>query len=128
MSFDVLYTRDMKKKLGSGNYADVYRCSPRNSPARPTPVYAVKCILKKKLTKEDMDALAVEVKAMEMLKDHPNFVRIIDHFNEKCVRGAARVWGGGGWRGWAGGGRRMTRPAMRAALPRRGRRAQGMHP
>jgi hypothetical protein len=44
----------------------------------------------KKLTKEDMDALAVEVKAMEMLKDHPNFVRIIDHFNEKCVapRGA----------------------------------------
>jgi hypothetical protein len=88
LTFDALYERG-RKKLGSGNYADVYCCSPRHSPARPVPVYAVKCILKSKLTKEDMDALAVEVEAMERLKDHPNFVRIIDHFNEKCVAAAA---------------------------------------
>ena len=96
--FDVQYEKDTKKKLGEGNYAAVYRCWPRNSAARPPPCYAVKCILKSKLTKEDMDALAVEVKAMEMLKDHPNFVRIIDFFNERCVcrgcacgRGSARA-------------------------------------
>ncbi len=46
---------------------------------------AVKCILKSKLTKEDLDALAVEVKAMEMLRYNPNFVGYLDFFNEKYV-------------------------------------------
>lgn len=46
----------------------------------------MKCIKKDALTKEDLEALTVEVKAMEMLRDHPNFVRYYDFFSEKYVR------------------------------------------
>jgi hypothetical protein len=61
---------------------------PPPAPPRACPVpsphkSAVKCIRKDRLTKEDLDALTVEVKAMEMLKDHPNFVKYYDFFSEK---------------------------------------------
>lgn len=46
---------------------------------------AAKCIKKDNLTKEDLEALAVEVKAMELLTDHPNFVKYYDFFSEKYV-------------------------------------------
>ena len=65
------HTYDVKEKLGKGQYATVYRVVHKRTKA----VAAAKCIEKKNLTKEDMEALAVEVKAMEMLRDNKNFVR-----------------------------------------------------
>lgn len=54
----------------------------RRSLPCPAPA-AAKCIKKEPLTKDDLEALAVEVKAMELLKDHPNFVQYYDFFSEK---------------------------------------------
>lgn len=50
------------------------------------PMTAVKFIDKKALTAEDLAALEVEVKAMEILSSHPNFVRLYDFFAEKVRR------------------------------------------
>lgn len=66
-------------KLGKGNYATVYKVSPKGT----NKVYAAKVIRKRDLTPEDTAALAVEVKAMTMLRQHPNFVHIVEHFSEK---------------------------------------------
>ena len=68
------------EKLGKGQYATVYKVSPRNNPDK---TFAAKFIKKSALTPEDKAALSIEVKAMEMLKDHPNFVHLVQHFNEK---------------------------------------------
>ncbi len=67
------------EKLGKGNYATVYKVSPKGT----NKVYAAKVIRKRDLTPEDTAALAVEVKAMTMLRQHPNFVHIVEHFSEK---------------------------------------------
>jgi hypothetical protein len=58
------------------------RCA---SPTRAFPhsFAAVKCIKKAKLTKEDLDALNVEVQAMKLLDNHPNFVQFYDFFSER---------------------------------------------
>ena len=71
-------TYELKEKLGKGQYATVHRVVHR----RDRTIAAAKCIRTSALTKEDMEALAVEVKAMELLRDHRGFVRIIDFFNE----------------------------------------------
>lgn len=60
--------------------------APPSVPRRATPVpapAAVKFIDKKALTPEDLAALEIEVKAMEVLSSHPNFVRLYDFFAEK---------------------------------------------
>ena len=67
-------------KLGKGNYATVYKVSPKGS----SKVYAAKVIKKAALTPEDIAALAIEVKAMTMLQQHPNFVHIVEHLSERC--------------------------------------------
>jgi len=72
-------TWKLKEKLGKGNYATVYRVVHNVSGFEA----AVKCILKAPLTKEDLEALAVEVKAMELLRDTKSFVKILDFYNEK---------------------------------------------
>ena len=82
-TFAASYVRGAK--LGKGNYATVYKVSPKGNPGK---VYAAKVIKKAPLTPEDMAALAVEVKAMGMLKQHPNFVHIVESLSERC--GGAR--------------------------------------
>lgn len=72
-------TYDLKEKLGKGQYADVYRAIHKKTHA----VCAAKCIKKSALTKEDLEAFAVEVQAMQMLSSHPNFVAYYDFFSEK---------------------------------------------
>ncbi len=72
-------------KLGKGNYATVYKVSPKGS----NKVYAAKVIKKAALTPEDIAALAIEVKAMTMLQQHPNFVHIVEHLSERCGAAAA---------------------------------------
>jgi hypothetical protein len=79
-TFAASYVRGAK--LGKGNYATVYKVSPKGNPGK---VYAAKVSKKAPLTPEDMAALAVEVKAMGMLKQHPNFVHIVEHISERCV-------------------------------------------
>jgi len=71
----------LKEKLGKGQYATVYRVVHNVTGFEA----AVKCILKAPLTKEDLEALAIEVKAMQLLRDNKNFV--------KCAppRGAPRA-------------------------------------
>lgn len=66
-------TWEKKEKLGKGQYATVYRVVNKSTGV----VAAVKEILKSPLTKEDLEALAVEVKAMELLRDHINFVKCV---------------------------------------------------
>ena len=51
--------------------------------ARSARIAAVKFIDKKALTPEDLAALEIEVKAMEILSSHSNFVRLYDFFAEK---------------------------------------------
>lgn len=60
--------------------------------ARCARVAAVKFIDKKALTPEDLAALEIEVKAMEILSSHSNFVRLYDFFAEKVRRWQAAVW------------------------------------
>jgi len=63
------------------------------------PPSAAKCIKKSALTKEDLEAFAVEVQAMQMLSSHPNFVAYYDFFSEKWVRvesGMKPRWARGG--------------------------------
>jgi hypothetical protein len=72
-------TWEKKEQLGRGQYATVFRVVNRTTGV----VAAVKEILKQPLTKEDLEALAVEVKAMELLRDNINFV--------KCGGGRARA-------------------------------------
>ena len=43
----------------------------------------MKCIKKATLTAEDLAAIDVEVKAMELLNNHPNFVHMYEMFAEK---------------------------------------------
>jgi len=70
----VYETRD---ELGKGQYATVFKCvsKPNALPNGEKFVGAVKVIDKSKLTPEDLVALNIEVKAMDTLKDHPNFVK-----------------------------------------------------
>jgi calcium/calmodulin-dependent protein kinase I len=46
---------------------------------------AVKCIDKKALTPEDLAALKIEVKAMELLSDNPFFIKYFDFFEEPTM-------------------------------------------
>jgi hypothetical protein len=64
-------TWEVKRKLGKGQYATVYEV--KNMFTGLTA--AAKCILKAPLTKEDLEALAVEVKAMQLLSGNKNFVK-----------------------------------------------------
>ncbi len=64
-------TWELKEKLGKGQYATVYKVKNIYTGL----VAAAKCILKAPLTKEDLEALAVEVKAMQLLSDNKNFVK-----------------------------------------------------
>jgi hypothetical protein len=61
--------------------------SARISPARCVLLHlsraAVKCIRRDKLTPEDLAALAIEVKAMQLLKENPYFIKYVDFFTEK---------------------------------------------
>jgi len=72
-------TYELREKLGQGQYAIVHK-GIRKSDGM---IVAVKCIKKDKLTKEDLEALSVEVKSMEMLRDNPFFVKYYDFFSEK---------------------------------------------
>ena len=60
-------------------YAVVHRALHRTTKME----VAVKCIKKATLTAEDLAAIDIEVKAMERLSDHPNFVRMYEMFAEK---------------------------------------------
>ena len=64
-------TWELKEKLGKGQYATVYKVKNIYTGL----IAAAKCILKAPLTKEDLEALAVEVKAMQLLSDNKNFVK-----------------------------------------------------
>jgi hypothetical protein len=81
-TFASAYT--VNEKLGKGNYATVYRVVPKDGSSSKS--FAAKCIKKRDLTKEDIDALAVEVQAMKLLKSHPNFVHMQESLSEKCVQ------------------------------------------
>jgi serine/threonine protein kinase len=83
-TFAASYVRGAK--LGKGNYATVYKVSPKGNHSK---VYAAKVIKKAPLTPEDMAALAIEVKAMGMLKQHPNFVHIVESLSERCGASSA---------------------------------------
>ena len=64
-------TWELKEKLGKGQYATVYKVKNLYTGL----IAAAKCILKAPLTKEDLEALAIEVKAMQLLSDNKNFVK-----------------------------------------------------
>ena len=68
---------ETREELGKGQYATVFRCvsKPNALPNGEKFVGAVKVIDKSKLTPEDLVALNIEVKAMDTLKEHPNFVK-----------------------------------------------------
>ncbi len=83
-TFAASYARG--EKLGKGNYATVYKVTPKGNSSK---VFAAKCIKKAALTPEDTAALAIEVKAMQIMRQHPNFVHLIEYFSEKFVRGQA---------------------------------------
>lgn len=70
---------DLKEKLGRGQFAVVHRAINRKTGLE----CAVKCITKATLTPEDLAALTIEVKSMQMLNGHPNFVQYYDFFDEK---------------------------------------------
>lgn len=55
--------------------------NPRSRPPA-FPCTAAKIMLKSSLSDEDKAALAVEVRAMQMLNGHPNFVQLYDFFDE----------------------------------------------
>lgn len=65
--------------LGKGQYAVVHKATRKDDGAE----CAVKIIDKAALTAEDLAALEVEVEAMKILSDHPNFVKLYDFFPEK---------------------------------------------
>lgn len=69
---------DLKEKLGKGQFAIVYKAVHKKTGTK----CAVKVMIKSQLTKEDLDALSIEVKAMQMLTGHPNFVGFYDFFDE----------------------------------------------
>lgn len=64
-------------KLGEGQFATVRKAVQKKTGK----MVAVKCILVSKLTKEDEDALKVEIEVMRTLK-HPNLVQFIDYFED----------------------------------------------
>lgn len=64
-------------KLGEGQFAVVRKGINRSTGA----IVAVKCIELSRLTKEDEDALEVEVEVMRRLK-HPNLVQFVDYFED----------------------------------------------
>ena len=68
---------DVAKVLGKGNYAVVKLCTRKKDKAS----FAVKVMEKAKLTKEDIDAVAVEVNVLRALK-HPNIILLVDTFDE----------------------------------------------
>lgn len=70
---------DLKERLGKGQFAIVYKAVNKKSNA----IVAAKVMQKSALTPEDIAALAVEVRAMELLSEHPNFVKYYDFYDEK---------------------------------------------
>ena len=66
------------KALGSGSFATVYL----SRHVKDDTEWAIKSIEKKKLTKEDEDALEIEVEAMEKIK-HPNVVHLKEIYDTK---------------------------------------------
>ena len=74
---------ELFEELGKGQYASVHRIKSRPGVAGVEAFTgAAKVIDKRKLTPEDLAALNVEVKAMDLLKEHPNFVKCHDFFSE----------------------------------------------
>ena len=73
---------DLREELGKGQYATVYRVVSKPGVGDKFGG-AAKVIIKSRLTPEDLAALNVEVRAMDLLKDHPNFVKCHDFFSEK---------------------------------------------
>jgi len=71
------------EKLGSGQFADVFRATEKRPKDRFNPrIVAVKLMEKSKLTAEDKAALSVEVESMKRLSDHDAFVKLYEFFDE----------------------------------------------
>mmetsp|Transcript_5288 Transcript_5288/g.6156 ORF Transcript_5288/g.6156 Transcript_5288/m.6156 type:complete len:327 (+) Transcript_5288:171-1151(+) len=77
--FEKFYTMDRKTGfLGEGQYATVYKANPIEGGE----TVAVKCINKKKLSREEKNALDKEINILEAI-DHEHIVKLIDSFDSK---------------------------------------------
>jgi len=77
MAFGELYT--LSKVLGTGAFSTVRTATHKRSPNKE---FAVKCIVKSKLTEEDICALRDEVDILTALSECRHIIRLYDFFDE----------------------------------------------
>lgn len=67
---------NLTEKLGSGTYGDVYKACRKSGPRE---VFAVKCVLKSKMTKTESDAIVAEISILKKIKH--DFIVEMKDFN-----------------------------------------------
>lgn len=74
-NFQEHYT--LKEKVGKGAYAEVFKCTRKDSGT----IYAVKVVDKSKTGPKDVEDLSHEIKVMSAVGYHPHVVQMIEYFS-----------------------------------------------